>query len=78
MTAAEFATRLQARKAGSGWSAKCPAHDDRNASLSISAGDDGRTLVKCHAGCATDAVLHATGLKLSDLFPADSKRNGNA
>ena len=44
------------RKAGDGWSACCPAHDDRNPSLSISAGSDGRALLKCHAGCTVDAV----------------------
>lgn len=57
-----------ARKAGKGWSARCPAHEDRKASLSISTGDDGAALVKCHAGCDTSAILSAVGLKLSDLF----------
>jgi hypothetical protein len=56
------------RKAGDGWSACCPAHDDRNPSLSISAGSDGRALLKCHAGCTVDAVCGALGLKQSDLF----------
>ena len=58
-----------ARKAGNGWSARCPAHDDRRASLSIAQGDDGTALVKCHAGCDTAAILAAVGLKLADLFP---------
>jgi hypothetical protein len=57
-----------AKKAGSGWSARCPAHDDQRASLSVSEGDDGTALVKCHAGCDTSAVLAAVGLKLADLF----------
>ena len=57
-----------ARKSGNGWSARCPAHDDRRASLSIAEGDDGTALVKCHAGCDTAAILSAIGLKLSDLF----------
>lgn len=57
-----------ARKAGKGWSARCPAHEDRKASLSISAGGDGAALVKCHAGCDTAAIVSAVGLKLSDLF----------
>ena len=30
------------RRSGAGWSAKCPAHDDRKASLSVSEGTDGR------------------------------------
>jgi len=38
------------RQTGSGWSARCPAHEDRQASLSIAEGEDGRVLLKCHAG----------------------------
>lgn len=57
------------RKRGTSWSAQCPAHDDQRASLSISEGDDGRVLVKCHAGCTHDAVCKAIGLTVSDLFP---------
>jgi putative DNA primase/helicase len=59
-----------ARKSGSGWSARCPAHDDRHASLSVSTGDDGRVLLRCHAGCDTAAIVAALGLSLADLFPA--------
>lgn len=59
-----------ARKAGTGWSVRCPAHEDRKASLSVSEGDDGTALVKCHAGCDTAAILAAVGMKLADLFPA--------
>lgn len=51
------------------WTARCPAHDDKNPSLSISAKDDGQVLVKCHAGCATEAVLAAVDLRIHDLFP---------
>jgi putative DNA primase/helicase len=59
MTTAELIERLEGvkRQAG-GWVAICPAHDDRHASLSIKeAGDD--LLIKCHAGCAFDAILGA-------------------
>ena len=58
-----------ARKAGSGWSARCPSHDDRRASLSIAKAPTGTVLLKCHAGCDTAAILAAVGLKLADLFP---------
>jgi putative DNA primase/helicase len=58
-----------ARKSGNGWSARCPAHDDRKASLSVSETDDGIVLLKCHAGCDTDQIVEALGLKLRDLFP---------
>ena len=39
------------KKSGDGFVARCPAHDDRNPSLSIAEGDDGKTLLNCHAGC---------------------------
>lgn len=69
----------EARKAGAGWTCRCPAHDDRNPSLSIHAGDDGRALVNCHAGCTVDAVCGAIGLRPADLFTPDpSRRNGHA
>jgi DNA-binding transcriptional regulator YiaG len=32
------------RKSGKGWMARCPAHEDRTPSLSVSEGDDGRVL----------------------------------
>ncbi len=69
-----------AKKSGKGWSARCPAHDDRNPSLSVSEGDDGTVLLKCHSGCTTAAILDAVGLTPRDLFPnkvdAAPKRNG--
>ena len=44
------------RRVKDGWTACCPAHDDRRASLSISVGDDGRVLLHCHAGCNVENV----------------------
>jgi len=71
------------------WLAKCPAHDDRTASLSIKQADDGRTLVHCFAGCGAADVVTAAGLTLADLFdkplyhrkttkPRDRRRYGQA
>jgi hypothetical protein len=57
------------RKSGGGFMARCPAHEDRTASLSVSAGNDGRVLLKCHAGCANPHIVAKIGLKLADLFP---------
>lgn len=54
---------------GGGWTALCPAHGDRNASLSIARGADGRWLVHCHAGCAAADVAAAAGLRMRDLMP---------
>jgi len=67
---ANVLARLDAvRRGASGWTARCPAHDDENPSLSIAQGDDGRCLLKCHAGCASDAIVAAIGLRVIDLFP---------
>lgn len=63
-------------RAGAGWECRCPAHDDRTPSLSINAGDDGRALVHCHAGCSAEAVCGAIGLRVSDLFEPDPGRLG--
>lgn len=49
--------------------ARCPAHKDRSASLSIRELDDGRVLVHDFAGCDVESVLFAAGLGLEDLFP---------
>jgi putative DNA primase/helicase len=48
--------------------ALCPAHDDHNRSLGLSIGREDRLLVKCGAGCRTEAVVAAIGLKIGDLF----------
>ena len=58
-----------AKRSGTGWTVRCPAHDDRTPSLTISTGNDGRTLLKCHAGCRTDDVLSEIGLSFRDLYP---------
>jgi hypothetical protein len=58
------------RRSGTGSTACCPAHDDQHASLSIAAGDDGRVLLRCHAGCELQAVLSALGVSEADLFPS--------
>jgi hypothetical protein len=65
MTAETTAKALGGRKAGGGWMARCPAHDDREPSLSIRNAGDGKVLVRCHAGCDQErviAVLRSRGL----------------
>ncbi|OFX15255.1 MAG: hypothetical protein A2Z18_00180 [Armatimonadetes bacterium RBG_16_58_9] len=61
------------KRHGGAYQAKCPAHDDKRASLSVSTGNDGRVLLHCHAGCETPAILAAVGLKMTDLFPKPAK-----
>lgn len=64
---------------GTRWTCRCPSHDDRNPSLSISVGEDGRVLLCCQRNppCTADAITAAIGLTLADLFPRDpTRQNG--
>ena len=62
MTADSIARALKARRSGSGWMAKCPAHDDNNPSLSIRE-VDGKVLLHCHAGCGQRDVIEVLKAK---------------
>jgi hypothetical protein len=68
MTSGEIAQVFKAAKTASGWSAMCPAHKDVNASLSITEGANGKTLLHCHAGCCFEDIAAAAGLKPGDFF----------
>lgn len=57
------------KRISGGYTALCPAHDDKNPSLSISQGDDGRILLHCHAGCSFEKICDSLGIKPKDLFP---------
>ena len=46
---------------------RCPAHDDKHASLTITKGKK-CTLFYCHAGCKVDDILKAAGLEKKDTF----------
>ena len=62
------------RQSGSGWTSRCPSHEDKKNSLSITEGNDGRTLLKCFAGCTFEEICAAKEWKASDLF---ARPNGN-
>lgn len=68
-SAAQIAHLLHGKKTSRGWIAKCPAHEDRSPSLSISIGRSGQVLVHCFAGCTAEEVLRPIGLKAKNLFP---------
>lgn len=70
MTTADFLARLEKVKPiAGGHMARCPAHDDQTASLSVTEGTDGRILLHCHANCETRNILTALALDMADLFP---------
>jgi 5S rRNA maturation endonuclease (ribonuclease M5) len=71
--AAELVERLDGVRAiQGGWTARCPAHEDTRQSLSVSEGEDGRVLLKCHAGCEFADIVRALDLAPKDLFPPSS------
>jgi putative DNA primase/helicase len=74
MATAEFIARaLGGRKAGGSWTARCPAHNDhRTPSLSIRDVNDGKVLVRCHAGCDQELVIAA--LRARGLWTENSAR----
>jgi DNA primase len=59
MTAEDIAKVLSGRRSGTSWMARCPAHNDREPSLSIRQAEDGTVLVRCHAGCEQARVIAA-------------------
>lgn len=58
---------------GAGWMALCPAHGDKNASLSVKE-KDGKILVHCFAGCTLDTVLAALKIDAKKLFSDATQR----
>lgn len=68
MTAKQFADILRAKKHGGYWTAKCPAHEDKNPSLSIRQGKNGKVLIRCFSGCPTEAILQVMNLTFGDLY----------
>ncbi len=71
LTVHDLLDRLEGvRDRGNGqWLAKCPAHEDNRASLSIKETSDGTILIHCFALCSPDEVVGAIGLEIADLFP---------
>lgn len=69
VAAEEIAAYLDGKPSRDGFMCKCPAHDDRSASLSVSTGNDGKTLIKCFAGCSFHEVINALGIEAKQLFP---------
>jgi putative DNA primase/helicase len=75
MTTEIVARALGGRRVGVAWMARCPTHDDCEPSLSIRDSDDGKVLVRCHAGCAQAQVieeLRLRGLWYGKVLPTHS------
>jgi hypothetical protein len=77
VTTQDFLDRLErVKKSGDGWSARCPAHDDRKPSLSITAGEGDVPVFHCHAGCEQDDVVASLGLTWPEVL-GDQAESGN-
>ncbi len=57
-----------------GYKALCPAHNDRNPSLSIGETVEGKILINCFADCSIEQIVKAMGITLRDLMPEKSNR----
>jgi len=73
LTARELTAALRGRWRASSGTARCPAHEDCDPSLSVAEGRDGRVLVKCFAGCEQEAVIAA--LRARGLWPGPADRD---
>jgi putative DNA primase/helicase len=55
------------RASGAGWSARCPAHEDHVASLTVAEGDEQPIVLHCHAGCRPEDIMAAIQGSVADL-----------
>jgi hypothetical protein len=65
--------RLKIKGSGPVFSAKCPAHEDRHESLSVTQNAHGDVLLTCHAGCDVERIVERLGLEMRDLFLPDDR-----
>lgn len=62
------------KRSGHGYTARCPAHDDKNPSLSIGEGPEGKVLFTCFAGCSLEAICASLDIQIKDLFPVKKEK----
>lgn len=75
LNAVAVKTNSQPRLYGSGYKLICPAHDDKNPSLSISEAADGKILLYCFSGCTVEDICNAMERPMSALFPYNKQRS---
>lgn len=72
--AASFEEAVRLVQAGRQVMVMCPAHEDQNPSLSMAPGTQQPVIMRCHAGCESDAILEAAGMTWDDVCgPRDEK-----
>jgi hypothetical protein len=66
------------RRTGPGkWIALCPTREERTPSLAIRELEDGTLLLHDFGGASVQEIVHALGLRLSDLFPEKQRPPGS-
>jgi hypothetical protein len=65
-------TGYQPRPSQRGHTGRCPAHNDKYPSLSITE-SDGKILIHCFRGCFFNDICNALGINQSDLFSQQKK-----
>lgn len=80
MDARAYVEALGGRWSGSSGMCRCPAHDDRTPSLSITNGTDGRVLFNCHAGCTWEQLREylPQGGRAARYVPTAEERKARA
>jgi putative DNA primase/helicase len=74
VTAKDFGDLVShVKRSGQGYSARCPAHEDQQNSLSFTDGHSG-LVVTCHTGCTIDAICSALGVTVASLFRESNGR----
>lgn len=67
-------TGYQPKSSRKGFTARCPAHNDKSPSLSITGSNDGKILLHCFAGCPVEEICNFLGIEIKNLFPKTGKR----
>lgn len=62
------------KRSGGGWVSRCPAHNDKQPSLSISEGGGGTPLLNCFAGCGYLQILASLGIEPGVVAPDSGER----
>lgn len=65
---------IRAARRGEQSMVKCPSHEDGEASLHVSPGTTQPVVMKCHAGCDTDTVLHAANVDMQAILNEQDDR----
>lgn len=78
LTSQELLQKLEhVKKSGAGWTARCPGHEDRENSLSLTE-KEGKILLKCFAGCPVEQICQALAIEVKDLFAKPEGRRSKA